>query len=100
MCLVKSIGQCGGNKGGNAVMTKKEYAKYVVRAHGTNFNVEQLVKDIYSSTSLGIALEVLGVITPEKYPKEYDYLQNRGGIHSINNKGVVTEREFYSTLSD
>ena len=37
-------------------MTKKEYAKYVVRTHGTNFNVEQLVKDVYSSTSLGIAL--------------------------------------------
>lgn len=81
-------------------MTKKEYAKYVVRAHGTNFNVEQLVKDIYFSTSLGIALEVLGVITPEKYSEEYDYLQNRGGIHSINSKGVVTEREFYETLPD
>ena len=81
-------------------MTKKEYAKYVVRTHGTNFNVEQLVKDVYSSTSLGIALEVLGVIIPEKYPEEYAYLQNRGGIHSIHNKGVVTEREFYETLSD
>lgn len=81
-------------------MTKKEYAKYVVRTHGTNFNVEQLVKDVYSSTSLGIALEVLGVITPEKYPEEYAYLQNRGGIHSIHNKGVVTEREFYETLPD
>lgn len=81
-------------------MTKKQYAKYVVRAHGTNFNVEQLVKDIYSSTSLGIALEVLGVITPEKYPKEYAYLQNRGGIHTINDKGVVTEREFYEMLPD
>ena len=81
-------------------MTKKEYAKYIVRAHGTNFDVDQLVNDIYSSTSLGIALEVLGVITPEKYPKEYAYLQNRGGIHTINDKGVVTEREFYETLPD
>ena len=81
-------------------MTKTEYAKYVVRAHGTNFDVDQLVKDIYSYTSLGIALEVLGVITPEKYPKEYDYLQNRGGIHSMRNKGIVTEREFYETLPD
>ena len=81
-------------------MTKKEYAKCIVRIHGTNFDVDQLVNDIYSSTSLGIALEVLGVITPEKYPEEYAYLRNRGGIHSINNKGVVTEREFYSTLSD
>lgn len=81
-------------------MTKKQYAKYVVRAHGTNFDVDQLVNDIYSSTSLGIALEVLGVITPEKYPKEYAYLQNRGGIHTINDKGVVTEREFYETLPD
>ena len=51
-------------------MTKKEYAKCIVRIHGTNFNVDQLVKDIYSSTSLGIALEVLGVSTPEKYPEE------------------------------
>lgn len=99
MCLAKYFGRCGGKKG-NTIMTKKEYAKYVVRAHGANFNVDQLVNDIYSSTSLGIALEILGVITPEKYPKEYDYLQNRGGIHSINNKGVVTEREFYGTLSD
>ena len=100
MCLAKYFGQCGGKKGGNAIMTKKEYAKCIVRIHGTNFNVDQLVNDIYSSTSLGIALEVLGVITPEKYPEEYDYLQNRGGIHTINNKGVVTEREFYETLPD
>lgn len=81
-------------------MTKKEYAKCIVRIHGTNFNEKQLVNDVYISTSLGIALEVLGVITPEKYPEEYAYLQNRGGIHSIHNKGVVTEREFYETLSD
>lgn len=81
-------------------MTKKEYAKCIVRIHGTNFDVDQLVNDIYSSTSLGIALEVLGVITPEKYPEEYAYLQNRGGIHSIHNKGIVTEREFYETLPD
>lgn len=81
-------------------MTKKEYAKCVVRIHGANCNVEQLINDIYISTSLGIALEVLGVITPEKYPEEYDYLKNRDRIHSINNKGVVTEREFYETLSD
>ena len=81
-------------------MTKKEYAKCIVRIHGTNFNEKQLVNDVYTSTSLGIALEVLGVITPEKYPEEYDYLQNRGGIHAINNKGVVTERELYETLPD
>ena len=82
------------------MMTKKEYAKCVVRIHGTNFNVDQLVNDIYSYTSLGIALEVLGVITPEKYPEEYAYLQNRGGIHSMSNKGIITEREFYETLPD
>lgn len=82
------------------MMTKKEYAESVVRTYSSNSNVEQLVNDIYTSTSLGIALEVLGVITPEKRPKEYDYLQNRGGIHSIDNSGIVTEREFYNTLSD
>lgn len=81
-------------------MTKKEYAKCIVRIHGTNFNEKQLVNDVYISTSLGIALEVLGVITPEKCPEEYDYLKNRDGIHAINNKGVITEREFYETLPD
>lgn len=82
------------------MMTKKEYAKYIVRIHGNNSNEKQLVNDVYTYTSLGIALEVLGVITPEKYPEEYDYLKNRGGIHSIRNKGIVTEREFYETLPD
>lgn len=81
-------------------MTKKEYAKCIVRIHGTNFNEKQLVNDVYISTSLGIALEVLGVITSEKYPEEYDYLKNRDWIHAINNKGVITEREFYETLPD
>lgn len=82
------------------MMTKKEYAKCIVRIHGNNSNEKQLVNDVYTYTSLGIALEVLGVITPEKYPEEYAYLQNRGGIHSIRNKGIVTEREFYETLPD
>ena len=81
-------------------MTKKEYAEHVVRTYKGKSSIEQLVKNIYSSTSLGIALEILGVITPEKYPEEYDYLKNRGGIHSIHSKGVVTEREFYETLPD
>ncbi len=82
------------------MMTKKEYAESVVHAYANNSDTEQLVNDIYISTSLGIALEVLGVITPEKHPKEYDYLQNRGGIHSIDSSGVITEREFYNTLSN
>ena len=81
-------------------MTKKEYAKSVVYAYANHLDTEKLVQDIYFSTSLGIALEVLGVITPEKYPEEYDYLKDRAGIHSIKNCNVVTERKFYDTLPD
>ena len=41
---------------------------------------EDMASCVFSSTSLGIALEYLGVITPEKYPDLFEYLSHRGGI--------------------
>lgn len=64
-------------------MTKEQFCKMIIeREKGVDHNRsdESLIPMIYSSTSLGIALETLGVITPEKYPTEYNYLQTRGGV--------------------
>ena len=51
------------------MLTKRQYALSVCRkwAHENNrdlHNLESMVGDIYASTTLGIALEVLDVITP------------------------------------
>lgn len=65
------------------MMTKEQFCRMIIaREKGVDHNRsdESLVPMIYSSTSLGIALETLGVITPEKYPTEYEYLQSRGGV--------------------
>ena len=55
-------------------MTKKEYAEHVVRTYKGKSSVEQLVKNIYSSTSLGIALEVLDVLVKNNGHKYFGRL--------------------------
>lgn len=100
------------------MLTKKEYATTVVnkflRDNSSSIeyeNLDALVEHIYSSTSLGIALEVLGVITKEKFPTAYEYLSNRGGIHAVaipdyskTDKDpsihILTERELYDMLPE
>lgn len=67
------------------MITKKEYCRYIIHSFKYDNKIpsttpdEELVSRIYQSTSLGIALEELGIITKEKYPEEFMYLSNRGG---------------------
>ena len=102
------------------MITKKEYAAAVVSQFTSklcndnaieNGELDGIEKYIYNSTSLGIALEVLGVITEEKHPNEYEYLSNRAGIHTIGvpnyskadgnqSINILTEREFYDMLPE
>ena len=65
------------------MMTKKQICRMIVdnaKDDVINQTDESLVKDIFGSTTLGIALEFLGVITPNKYPTEYEYLSHRAGV--------------------
>lgn len=67
------------------MITKKECCRYIIHRFKCDNNIpietsdEDLVSKIYQNTSLGIALEELGVITKEKYPEKYMYLSNRAG---------------------
>lgn len=96
------------------MITKKQYAKMLVdryiRENCKRKPVKdyfELVKYIYSSTKLGIALEKLGIITEYgAYHEEWEYLQNRCGIEFINydeESGecwVLTTREMFEMLPD
>lgn len=100
------------------MITKQQYARNVVdrfkkyitdtlKAVGFDnkeYTDESLVKFIHTSTRLGIALETLGVITHEKYPDEYEYLQSRAGIMEVyadkDTTNILTMREFIAMLPD
>ena len=93
------------------MLTKRQYALSVCRkwAHENNRDcgdLESMVGDIYASTSLGIALEILDVISPSKHINEYNYLANRGGQvamyvdEATAELYVLTAREFYDLLPD
>ena len=93
------------------MLTKRQYALSVCRkwAHENNrdcANLESMVGDIYASTSLGIALEILDVISPSKHINEYSYLANRGGQvamyvdEATAEAYILTAREFYDLLPD
>lgn len=93
------------------MLTKEMFAKVVCRNWAMNNkrkdgDYESMVGDIYASTSLGIALEVLGVITPEKHPEAYNYLSGRGGLTTIyvdEKTGEVyslSTREIYDLLPE
>lgn len=93
------------------MLTKEMFAKTVCRNWAINNNrkdgdYESMVGDIYASTSLGIALEVLGVITPEKHADAYNYLSDRGGFATVyvdEKTGEIyslSTREVYDLLPD
>lgn len=96
------------------MLTKKEYAMSVVnkrirelRNNGITVedeHLEDLVPHVYGSTSLGIALEILGAIEKKKFPAVYEYLSSRAGIHAISNINkeihILTERELYDMLPE
>lgn len=70
------------------MMTKKMLCRKIIEEfkesstdrYLMDYKDEELVPFIFSSTSLGISLEFLGVITEEKYPTEFEYLSHRSGI--------------------
>ena len=93
------------------MLTKRQYALSVCRkwAHENNrdcADLESMVGDIYASTTLGIALEILDVISPSKHINEYNYLANRGGQvamyvdEATAEAYILTAREFYDLLPD
>lgn len=93
------------------MLTKEMFAKTVCRTWAINNNrkdgdYESMVGDVYASTSLGIALEVLGVITPGKHINEYNYLADRGGLSTVyvdEKTGEIyslSTREIYDLLPD
>lgn len=94
------------------MITKKQYANQIIREFIDQRNLriksyEELARYIMQSTTLGIALETLGIITPDKYPEECAYLQSRGGIFKIidpindeDEVHILTTREFIDMLPD
>ena len=96
------------------MMTKKMLCRKVIEEfkesstdrYLMDYKDEELVPFIFSSTSLGISLEYLGVITKEKYPTEFEYLSHRGGIfqtyydRETNEVCFLTFRELLSLLPD
>ena len=96
------------------MMTKKMMCRKIIEEfkesstdrYLMDYKDEELIPFIFSSTSLGISLEHLGVITKEKYPIEFEYLSHRGGIfqtHYDKESGEVyflTFRELLSLLPD
>ena len=68
------------------MITKKQYAYYLIdkfkRLNDIPAEVQpdMLVEYVFQSTTLGLALEYLGIINPESYPDLCEYLSNRGGI--------------------
>ena len=68
------------------MITKKAFANYIINDFKKKNNIpdntknEDLVFNIFMSSSLGVALEYLGILTKEKYPEEYIYMASRGGI--------------------
>lgn len=97
------------------MITKREYAISVVNEFRVrnkidkNAELKDYIKYTYSSTSLGLALVILGVINEKDHPQEFEYLQNRAGVHSIYiptlrkdpkymESSILTERELYDLL--
>lgn len=67
------------------MMTKKEMAECVLRKKLPDIGIpadtpfEELKAYVYTSSTIAVALETLGVITPENDPELYEYAQSRGG---------------------
>lgn len=91
------------------MMTKKQFAKMLIRKYKADNNIDEqtddkdLVKFIYSSSVLAVALETLGV---EMSKEEAEYTTSRGGVmFTYANKdengldiGILTAREIIEML--
>lgn len=93
------------------MITKEMYCRKIIDEFKknnalTNSSDDELVGHIFSSTSLGIALEYLGILNAEKYPAEYDYISSRGGLKDIyysietETVNILTVREFIDLLPE
>lgn len=83
-----------------AIISKFVYDNKLLNKYNQYLNYKNeedtklLVSHIAESTRFGIALVELGVITKEKYPKEYDYLSNRSGILIEHYDGEARKNSF------
>lgn len=96
------------------MLTKTQYARMIVdryiRENCRNRPVKdpaELVKYVYSSTKLGIALEQLGIITEySAHHTEWEYLQHRSGVEFVHydeetkQAYTLTTRELFALLPD
>ena len=80
-------------------MTKKEYAQMIIDRYKDDNHIqsnEELNKHIYSSSSLAIAMEFLGLLDKD----ELKYSKTRGGIIEIYcYKDQVTQNSIIRILS-
>lgn len=88
------------------MMTREEYCKVQLKRFMLEYSVKDpkdLIPHIYSSTTMGICLQELGIINPNDYPQETAYLNTRGGIVAIYtealNKNNPDSNEQCHTLS-
>ena len=86
------------------MMTKTQMCRMIIdrEKEDVNQSDESMVSKIYSSTSLGIALETIGVITTENNPEAFRYLSERGGVlfsHFDRSNGQIYQMSFRELLS-
>ena len=111
------------------MITKTQFCKHIINdfiednreqleSHGINLNCfenEELIPYVFQNSTLGVALEYLGVINPEDHKDIYEYIQSRGGImfSYVNymdprvdryidelETAILSTREFISLLPD
>jgi hypothetical protein len=67
------------------MITKKDFAEYIIEEHAIseNVNIEEIkehpIPHVFKSTACGLALEYLGLLDGDKYKTEREYLSSRAG---------------------
>ena len=96
------------------MITKKQYCRSIVNRYKAElkcltekeYTDRELVSEIFKSTTLGIALEYLGVLDPKIDRVVLEYLSHRGGIKEVvfdqdlNESFILSQREFIEMLPD
>lgn len=69
-------------------------------------DMTRLIPYIGSSTTLGVCLEYLGILTKKDYPEDFNYLASRGGVFQVGydekskEVNILTVREFLAMLPE
>ena len=94
------------------MITKKQFLEGTLASYRKEYAVktnEELIPHVFSSTTMGVCLELAGVLKVDEHPTEAGYIEGRGGLfHSIgytdeNGEAqvvILTTREFYRLLPD